>query len=196
MSQLSPRIAHFRESHITVARMFAAGMHIGEIKRRTGYSQRRLNLLWNDPAFQELIESFRGEVYADLDLFQEVGRSNMVRAELMLQDKIDDAELNGEPLPTREILAIVSDRADRFGYPKRSTQVNIDLGFSATLDRAIERSGKSKLIEGVVEKGSVAQAPASLNPPTPVLVHEPVRKTGATQPSAPPSFAKVLKRRF
>ena len=150
MVKLSPQIARFKESHHQIARMFAAGMTPMMITRHTGYSSRRLNLYWRDPTFQELIAEYAKLEIEELqiggDAYARLAMNNMIAAERQLADKIEDADELGETLPTRELLAISADRADRFGYSKRNTQVNINLDIASQIDRAIDRSG-IKVIE-------------------------------------------------
>ena len=145
MVKLSPQIARFKDSHHQIARMFAAGMTPTMISRHTGYSSRRLSLYWRDPTFQELIAEYAKleieELQVSGDTYAALAMNNMIAAERQLADKIEEADELGETLPTRELLAISADRADRFGYSKRNTQVNINLDLASQIDRAIDRSG-------------------------------------------------------
>ena len=133
-------IQRFRESHHAVAEMFAIGMTPSMIRQKTGYSTRRLTLLWSDPTFQELIaikSKRREEIVAEAtDTFVTLWTGAMIKAARQLNDKLDEADDSGELLPTRELISVISDAADRFGYSKHST-VRVEHDFAAALDRAI-----------------------------------------------------------
>lgn len=195
MRQLSERVTFLRESYELVAQMFAAGMTPSMISRRTGYSRRRLNLLWHDPTFQERYQQYRAKATEALELaadeFQALMQHNMLVAERQIRDKLDEADMNEEFLPTRELIAIVADRADRNGYSKRAINTNINIDFASALDRAIERSGKGKLIE--------AQAhPIGQLPDPSIEQVEPSVSTTQTvrTPPARPTLSSTFKRRF
>lgn len=161
-------VARFRDPHHRVARLFAAGLRLGEVVERCGYSYNRVHTLSTDPAFQDLIAKYREKVDAEFvrnqDEFYEQATANMRKAEAMLAEKLEAAEEAGEHLPTRDLIAISGDRMDRFGYGKRQTNLNVNADFASLLEKAIARSGKT--IEG-----SVLQSPARGHPtnsPTPL----------------------------
>lgn len=182
--ELSPRetgralVAQYRESHHAVARMIAAGMSDSMIRRRTGYTHRRLTLMKQDPAFCQLIEDYKEEVFDkinhDTDTFAELSIGNMIAAERHITDRIAEYDERGELLPLNDSLKIVSDRADRFGYSKRVTQTNINVDIAVALDRAIDRSKAVKQIEHRAEEAS----------PQPLLASPDVL-VGEAQPSPP-----------
>lgn len=146
-----PRIKKLRESHHAVARLLASGKRVGEVSFLTGYSRERINMLSQDPAFAELVARYRDQATESwresMDEFSQLAIGNMVRAERQLADKLEEADETNEALPTRELIAITADRADRFGYGKRTTALNINVDFAARLEKAIT---KSKTIEGKV----------------------------------------------
>lgn len=144
-----PRIKKLRESHHAVARLLASGKRVGEVAFLTGYTTVRINMLSQDPAFAELVARYRDQATESwresMDEFSQLAIGNMVRAERQLADKLEEADETNEALPTRELIAITADRADRFGYGKRTTALNINVDFAARLERAISRG---KTIEG------------------------------------------------
>jgi hypothetical protein len=121
----------------------ALGLHQADVAARTGYSLGRINQLAADPSVQELVASYRGQVdeaWAEgADEFISLHKSNMMKAARMVSETLDAAD---EPLPIRSLMSIISDGADRFGYEKRSTSLNVNVDFAAKLERAIARSGK------------------------------------------------------
>lgn len=139
-------VAKFRESHHMVAKLFAAGLRGTEVAAKTGYSESTIAHFHNDPAFQELLSKYRDldtQLFLEgRDEFYSLATKNMIQAERQLSDKMDEIDEEGEFLPTRELVSIVADRADRFGYGKRETKFNVNVDFADALQRAIKRSGK------------------------------------------------------
>lgn len=188
----SALVQQFRESHHAVARMVASGMTDMMIRRRTGYTGRLLKQLKETPAFQQLISDYKDEVFekinADTDSFAELSIANMTAAERQIADKLAEADEQGLLLPFNDLHKIVSDRADRFGYSKRVTNTNINVDIAVALDRAIERSGAVRQIEGrgnahVIEhQHAPPEFAPQAHPPVDVLVGE----EQASRPADPP----------
>lgn len=202
-------LSRYRESHHAIARMFAAGMTTDAIRKATGFASRRLILLTYDPTFQELVSYYRKkyvEKFEDgVDAYTELALGNMMAAERQLSDKLDAAQESGDFLPTRELISIAADRADRFGYSKHTT-VRVEHDFAALMDKAIARSKRvsdSKIVEGEV----VASLPPPRQEPMPVLEGDqrPSKEVAPARPTASPkstsagggrpSFSEVLIKR-
>lgn len=149
-------VKKFRDSHHRLARLFASGLRPGEVAELGGYSLVRVSTLYGDPAFKELIASYRNSVDVSwresVDEYYEVINSNRTLAARLINDKLSEAE--PEDLPLNQLVAIHADAADRTGYPKRTVAVNVNTDFASLLDRAIKRSGQVakppelKVIEG------------------------------------------------
>lgn len=143
------RVQRFRDSHHKLAWLCATGMRAEQVAKAAGYSLIRVYTLTSDPAFKQLVAEKRAKVEEHraevLDDFEELVHSNMLKAERQIADKLDDADEENELLPTRELIAISRDAADRLGYGKKATNVNVNIDFAAKLDRAVARS--SKVIE-------------------------------------------------
>ena len=126
-----PIVKTLRDSHHNVARFIALGLDNTAVAERTGYSYVRVATLVADPTFQELITYYRNLVtklfLEEADDYMQMATSNMLKAERMIADKLDAADEEGETLTTRELIAISRDAADRFGYHKRQTQVNVNV---------------------------------------------------------------------
>lgn len=146
------RIQRLRDSHHNMARLFALGLSNSEVAARTGFSLQTTCLYHNDPAIKELIEHYRGQVTdawrESVDNYMELATQNMIKAERQISDKLDAADEAGELLPTRELIAISRDAADRFGYGKKTTNLNVNVDFAAKLEAARKRS--NKVIEGTL----------------------------------------------
>src|SRR5215472_15544802 len=102
MNAMPDIIDRFRFTHHTVAMMFAAGMTTQEIARRTGYTSRRLNLLWNDPTFQELIEHYKRPHVKKLEQHiadhHEEMESIMAGTLRQVKEHLDESDETGELL--------------------------------------------------------------------------------------------------
>jgi hypothetical protein len=170
-----PRVKQFRDTHHRLARMCAAGLRDAEIIRLSGYGPNRLMQLRQDPAFQQLIAEYRDKVteafVRSQDEFYETSVSNMLRAERMIEDHLDSAEETGETVPLKTLLAITSDRADRFGYGKHRTQTNENVNFAAEMKRIAQQSGRSNVIDArplpvdaSTPQGSSERVPAETAP--------------------------------
>lgn len=164
----------FKDSHHRVARLFAAGLRHADVMAKTGYSEGRISTLHADPAFQELIAQYRKQVdaafVASVDDYFEVATSNMLKAERMIGDALDDAEANNEPVPIKTLVAIARDAADRFGYGKKQTNINVNVDFAAKLERARQRSSMKTIDSSAVSPplpsttGAVSTYPAPTAP--------------------------------
>jgi hypothetical protein len=131
--------------------MVAAGLPTHQVLSITGYSSTRLLQLKADPAFAQLVAEYREKVTADhiarVDEFAEASISNMLRAERMVEEHLDAAEESDERIPLKTLLALTADRADRFGYGKRSIQRRENVDFAQMMEAIARRSGKSNVID-------------------------------------------------
>ncbi len=89
----------------------------------------------------------------------------MIAAERHIADSIAEADEAGDLLPIRTALAISADGADRLGYGKRSTNLNINADLGAALERAIARSGKGPVIDSAPIRTVPGPKPAHLPSP-------------------------------
>lgn len=169
------RPQRLRASHHRVAELAAMGFRLTQIAMMTGYSYNRVASLLASPAMQELVavkEASKAEMQAVVeDTFADYSQRNMLTAERMLFDRLDEADDNGDLLPVRDLIAITADRADRFGYPKKSTSVNLNVDFAARLEAVIARSAKARVAPPalVEDVGSPSNVPTRLGTPQPLL---------------------------
>ncbi len=146
---ISPVFQRYRVSHHAVAMMFAAGLEPFEIERRTGFTRRRLAILYADPTFQELITYYaKREQEKFVPLIEEVEHlkaHNTLVANRQIRDRLEaDDEADVPRIAIRELIAIGG--STKTVDHKHSGSV--DLNIAARLDRAIERSGRQpKAIE-------------------------------------------------
>lgn len=142
----APIVQRFRDPHHNLARLIATGMPHREAAQAAGYSHSRVANLMADPTFQNLVEEKRGLVdkgFAEgVDEYFALITSNMFKAERQIAEHLDAADEEGELLPVRNLIAIGRDAADRTGYGKKQTNLNINADFASMLEKAIARSGK------------------------------------------------------
>lgn len=172
-----PRLLRLRDSHHALARALASGMTPGRAGAMTGYSQSRISILQADASFQDLMEVYRRTAEEAYTEYSDIATGNMIRAERLIQDSLEAAGEASEPLPIgelRPLLDIVSDRADRFGYHKKTTSINVNVDFAGRLEKARQRSGLSDLpAEALSAPSSTGAAPtceaAVVQPTSPPL---------------------------
>jgi hypothetical protein len=188
----------YRERHHAVARLIAIGATHDHIRRQTGISFKRISCLIADPTFKELVALYRKDVEKiwnrNIDQYLDLGMSNMIQTEAMIQDQLEEADEEGKSIPLLTLNRISQDRADRFGYPKTS-QVEHKHDFAALLDRAIDRSGKAKEVK-VIEQIAVEVVEDTLTRSLPSVqssATSEARTVPSRRASSPrPSIADVL----
>lgn len=176
-------LQRFRDPHHRLARLIAAGLSNTEINERTGMSLGRISAHRNSPAFEDLIAKYRDRVDAaferEQDEYAKLATGNMLKAESMIAEKLEEHEENGTLPPVRELIAISRDAADRFGYGKRQTNLNINADFASMLEKARGRADKAKLIEAVAVSSDSPQSPPAGSDPAAVPVGDrpaPIRR--------------------
>lgn len=157
----TPVVQRLRDPHHALARLVASGVRLPEAASRCGFSLSRARVLHADPTFQDLVSSYRKDVDAAWrqaqDDYQSLAVANMVKAERQIAEKLEAADETGEFLPTRDLLAISRDAADRFGYGKKNTNVNVNIDFAAKLEAARARSNTVKSSAPQVIEGTLVR---------------------------------------
>jgi len=162
-----------RETHHRLARLVAVGVPVGEILSRTGYSSTRLLQLRASPAFQELVTLYTKKVdeafVEAVDEFYSTATLNMLRGERMVEEYLDEAE-DGERIPLPTLLKLIGDRADRFGYGKKTTQKNEIFDFAAIMEQYGRSTGKSNVIDAKANYRTLPEPVRTESPPLARLV--------------------------
>jgi len=144
----SQRLQRIRDSHHMIARLFASGLRVNEIATISGYSHIALSRFQKDPSVIELIAHYRAKVddnwLADLsrDSVLAIANEAMLRAVRHINDHFAEADEAGELIPLRPALSVASDLMDRFGYGKKSANLNVNVNYAAELEAAIARTKK------------------------------------------------------
>ncbi len=144
----APQIQTIRDSHHRMARAVASGLANAEVAAVCGVSISRVSLLRQDPAFKELVAHKRSMIDVEwaeaADPVVELLKSNALKAQAMISDKIDAAMEAQEFLPTRDLLGIAELGLDRTGYGKVNKNVNVNVDFAASLEAARKRSATAR----------------------------------------------------
>lgn len=140
----APTVINLRERHHALARHIAEGKKPGEAALLCRYSQSRVSILLDDPAFQELVAHYRECVNAEFVDFQAKLADLAIDAAHILQDRLEDKP---ETISDAMLLQIVTVGADRTGHgPSQKSEVNIKIGLAERLASAQTRIGAMKNI--------------------------------------------------
>lgn len=163
-----------RDNHHRVARAIASGMKDADVADTCGLSITRVSQLKADPSIKELVAHYRSllteEWVRESDPVINFMRSNALKAQAMLSDKLDDFAERNEFLPTRDLVLIAEFGSDRTGYGKVNKNVNINVDFAAQLEAARNRSAGAQAIRSR-EVGALLPGPQPASddvPPRPV----------------------------
>lgn len=183
-------LQNLRDNHHRIARAIASGMSNGEVAEFCGISYNRVNILRNDPAMTDLIAHYRSIITAEWATTADpvIGflRSNALKAQAMISDKLDSAAENNEFLPTRDLLGIAEIGLDRTGYGKERKNVNVNMDFAAMLEKARARSANvdsARVINSEIGSSPHAIQSDPVVPPAPTA-----------QLRQGPSFPRALRR--
>jgi DNA-binding CsgD family transcriptional regulator len=162
-------IQTLRDNHHRIARAVASGMSGAEIAATCGVSINRVSMLKSDPAFADLVAHYRAVItseWAQADTVIEFMRTNALKAQAMISDKLDDASDKGEFLPTRDLLGIAELGLDRTGYGKVNKNLNINVDFAAKLEAARTRSARAPAARTIEATPAPLLSPQSAGVPS------------------------------
>lgn len=147
----APPVREFRERHHALARLIAEGKKPGEAAILMRYTQSRMSVLLDDPAFKELVEHYRGLVQEQFVDFQRKLAEVSTDALHLLQERLED---KGDEVSDAMLLRIVEVGADRTGHgPSQKSEVNIKIGLAERLQQARQRSQAAKLKDVTPSEG-------------------------------------------
>ncbi len=152
-SERKPALQRIKERHRLLAKYVAGGLTRYEVAARMDMCPERVGQLMLDPAMQNLIAGFRDHQHVremaglnELDLLRNISIHNATRAAMAMRDSLDYYEDADERMPVRESAKIFEIAADRVGFGKHSTNLNVNVDFAAQLDQAIDRSRSARTI--------------------------------------------------
>lgn len=133
------------DRHHTLAKNLAGGMPVGEAAVFSGYTISRVSILQADPAFQELLEFYRGQVGEYYrDMHQRLAGLSLDAAEI-LADRLEESP---EEVSIGQLMELTKMGADRtgFGPQTSSTNLNVNIDLATRLQAARERVAQRKTI--------------------------------------------------
>ena len=140
-------IQTLRDNHHRVARAIASGMSNTDVAATCGISINRVSMYKADPAMTELIAHYRALITAEWvqqDTVIEYMKTNAIKAQAMISDKLDEAIEKNEYLPIRDLAVISELGFDRTGYGKVNKNINVNVDFAAKLEAARTRSARAR----------------------------------------------------
>jgi hypothetical protein len=153
-------LVRLRDSHHTVARLFAHGLRPEEVSGQTGYSPSRLSTLQRDPSFQELVTFYRMDAR---EAKQDVEMQMLLVAKDAMQayhERVLDTPDLLEAAELREGAKVFFDRAG-FSPVQRSVNKNLNLNIAQRLDARQAQAASSD------PSYDPSQTPDKLPPPSP-----------------------------
>lgn len=162
LGSVTPAIKRIKDTHHTLARLIAEGKRGVEISAITGFSQSRISILKNDPAFAELIEFYReqvGGVY--LNVHERIS-AVAIEATAELHHRLVEEP---EAVKTSELIEIAKFAHDRtgFGPTTKSVSKNVSLTLNGADIAAMKAEVEGSLL-GNVQTINRAALPADQRP--------------------------------
>lgn len=123
-----------------------------EVSAITGVSQPRLHNYRTDPAFEQLIAEYRPKISAvdveKYDYIRDVATTTLRNVVEMVAEEVEEAINSGERIPMRQLLPLIRDYGDRFGYGKHTHNTNTQVTFAIEMEEARIRTERARTIEG------------------------------------------------
>lgn len=127
---LSP-LQRIRQPHHAAARLVAEGRKNVEVAAMTGFTPERVWQFKQDPAFQELVEFYKGQVQGKyLNVHERLATLGVMATEELLERLGDEAD----SFSNAELLDLATKSLDRAGYgPTSKKEVSVTGGVSFEL---------------------------------------------------------------
>lgn len=141
-----PVIQKLSAAHNTMVRLFALGYTVAEVARELGYSQSRVHLIRNSPAFQEKLARFTDAadtaVLETVDMTARMQATVRVNALGQIAERVESGEES-----TTTLLKIYDSMADRSGYHRKTATQNTNVNFAIQLEAAWAKSKSVRQID-------------------------------------------------
>jgi 23S rRNA G2445 N2-methylase RlmL len=136
----APGITKLRESHHQLARVIANGAKPSVAALVTGYSISRISILLADPAFRDLVATYRGVKDVNFADYQTKAGILSVEAVEVLQERLHEAP---DGFSNDMLVEIGTKFADRTGNgpASKSTNVNVNVDLAARIEAGRKRAG-------------------------------------------------------
>lgn len=137
----TPALQKLRSSHHRLAQLLAQGYKEVEASRITGYSQSRISILKNDPAFKELLSHYAKEVQDQFSDTVEKMKHVTDDALDVLHERILDEP---DSLGSGVLIDLVAKIGDRAGFSPVTKSVNLNLPVDASALAALKAKVKER----------------------------------------------------
>jgi hypothetical protein len=176
----APLVKKLRDSHHRLARLLAQGLKQVEVSAITGYSQSRISILQQDPAFRELIEHYREvETSAFADIPQQlVALSADVLGEL--RDRLEDSP---DAFTNKALMSLLNSLLDRTGHGPKTKHERVSICVTGEDLARLKQLAKESQIGYVTDRIIAAQRTEDVpeNPGTILGEVIPLRAEGAQE---------------
>lgn len=136
-----------RDSHHSLARALAAGKRPAEAAIITGYSSSRISILQRSPAFQELVEFYRGsQAESALVDFRERIRNFSMDMLVAISEEMEDFPERYSPGMKAELFKLTADRGG-LGPESRTVSTSVHVDIAGRMERGLERVRNAKIID-------------------------------------------------
>lgn len=157
LKSTTPLLKRVRASHHAAARLIATGMKDVEVGAVVGYSQTRLSILKNDPAFMDLIEFYTEREDARFGVVRD--RLELLGfdvVEVLHERVLDDPE----EMTTKSLVDVMTAVLDRSGHsPIQRTKAETGLSDEELLK--IKEAVKGSQLGSVMAQGEVLDGEAT-----------------------------------
>lgn len=136
----APPLVKLRETHHQLARLLAKGVKPFEASLITGYEASRISILLADPAFQNLVQNYRGIKDLEFADWSKVAATFSMEILLDLRDQFHENPDAYSPEFKLEILKNLADRTGN-GPSHKQTNVNVNVDLAARIEAGRRRIG-------------------------------------------------------
>lgn len=139
LGSMAPELNRLRDTHHLLARLLAEGLRPVEVSAVTGYSQSRISILQNDPAFKELLTFYRNNVGRNYVNVHERLAMVALEATAALHERL--LEQPGE-IKTGELIEVAKMAHDRTGMGPTAKVQSMHVTLSADEMKALKEEVK------------------------------------------------------
>lgn len=132
-------LTRISERHHALARSLAGGVSVNEAAAMYGYTASTISILQGDPAFQNLLQIYKGQLNFELRGLGEKIAGISHEAIDLINERLEDPESRSK-ISVGQALSIAQFGADRVGFGPSSTQVNVNVGLADRLAAARKRA--------------------------------------------------------
>lgn len=177
-------LTKLRSSHHNLARILASGIKQVEAASLTGYSQSRISILKNDPAFKELMQFYATKAAETHENMIKRVASLGTDAMDMLQDRLDEMP---ESFTNSQLMELLKTCADRSNAPPVSKQISqtesrtVDVTVVRQIKEVIANTQNGQIISkeemsNALARQSTTTIDAAVSEASPIIDSQPIEE--------------------